>query len=134
MANFLQRFFGRGTMDVQGNVGNMRDKLDGMFDVPVDLANPMLDYMLERTYLEEVSDRDEFNVVEMPLDDNIGWLRIDRLPVSPLRIDDYDLLSRWQGVLSSLHAWKQKLIFLMQRRNGETHLYVGIQGLHTDKT
>lgn len=132
MTNFLQRFLGHGSPDVQANVANMRDKLNGMFDVPVDLANPLLDYMLERTYLEDVSDRDTFNVVEMPVDDYIGWLRIDRLPVSPLRIDDYDLLSRWQGVLSSLHAWKQKLIFLLQRRDGETHLYVGVQGIHTD--
>ena len=132
MTNFLQRFLGHGSPDVQANVCNMRDKLNGMFDVPVDLANPLLDYMLERTYLEDVSDRDTFNVVEMPIDDYIGWLRIDRLPVSPLRIDDYDLLSRWQGVLSSLHAWKQKLIFLLQRRDGETHLYVGVQGIHTD--
>lgn len=133
MANFIQRFFGRGSVDVQGNVDTMRGKLKGVFDVPVDLANPLLDYMLERTYLEDVSMRDEFNVVDMPVDDNIGWLRLDRLPVSPLRIDDYDLLSRWQGVLSSLHAWKQKLIFLLQRRDGETHLYIGVQGMHTDQ-
>lgn len=129
MANFIKRFFGRGSLDVEANVNDMR----GKFDVPVDLANPLLDYMLERTYLEDVSGRSEFNVVEMPVDDNIGWLRIDRLPVSPLRIDDYDLLSRWQGVLSSLHAWKQKLIFLLQRRDGETHLYVGVQGVHSDR-
>ena len=133
MANFIKRFFGRGTLDVQANVDEMRGKLAGMFDVPVDLANPLLDYMLERTYLEDVSNRDEFSVVNMPIDDNIGWLRIDRLPVSPLRIDDYDLLSRWQGVLSSFHAWGQKLIFLLQRREGETHLYIGVQGIHTEQ-
>lgn len=120
-------------LDVQSNIDNMRGKLAGAFDVPVDLANPLLDYMLERTYLEDVSIRDEFNVVKMPVDDNIGWLRIDRLPVSPLRVDDYDLLSRWQGVLSSFHTWRQKLIFLLQRREGETHLYIGVQGIHTEQ-
>lgn len=133
MANFIQRFFGRGSIDVQGSVDRMRNGVQGAFDVPVDLANPLLDYMLERTYLEDVSDREEFNVVDMPIDDSIGWLRLDRLPVSPLRIDDYDLLSRWQGVLSSLHAWKQKLIFLLQRRDGETHLYIGVQGMNVEQ-
>lgn len=133
MANFIQRFLGRGSVDIPENIERMRNGLDGVFDVPVDLANPLLDYMLERTYLEDVSERDAFNVVNMPVDDSIGWLRLDRLPVSPLRIDDYDLLSRWQGVLSSLHAWKQKLIFLLQRRDGQTHLYIGVQGMRTDQ-
>ncbi len=56
--------------------------------------------MLERLYLEDVSDRNDFNVEPMPASENVGWLKLDRLPVSPLRVDDYDLLSRWQGVLS----------------------------------
>ena len=104
-----------------------------LFVFPTELANPMMDYMLERSYLEDVSERETFNVVPMPKHTDISWLRLDRLPVSPLRIDDYDLLSRWQGVLSSLHAWQQKLVFLLQRRNGETHLYVGVQGLNAEE-
>ena len=83
--------------------------------------------MLERSYLETISERKHFEERVMPLTDQISWMRIDRLPVSPLRIDDYDLLSRWQGVLASLHAWHEKLIFLLQRRNGQTHLYIGVQ-------
>lgn len=102
------------------------------FEFPTELANPMMDYVLERSYLEEVSERESYEVVDMKQNEDIYWLRIDRLPVSPLRIDDYDLLSRWQGVLSSIHVWRQKLLFLLQRRNGQTHVYIGVQGLKID--
>lgn len=133
MSSFIKRLFGCNQFDVQANLDRLKDNQRPIYELPLDLANPLMDYMLERSYLEEVSQRSDFNVVTMPTYENMGWLRLDRLPVSPLRIDDYDLLSRWQGVLSSLHAWRQKIIFLLQRRNGETHLYVGVQGLNTDE-
>lgn len=128
MSRFVKRFFGKDVFDVQNNIDNLKSKQKPIYELPVDLANPLIDYMLERSYLEDISQRTDFNIIETPLYEDIGWIRIERLPVSPLRIDDYDLLSRWQGVLSSLHAWKQKLIFLLQRRNGETHLYIGVKG------
>lgn len=128
MSRFLKRLFGKGGFDVQGNIERLKNNQPPLYELPLDLANPLMDCMLERSYLEDVSERKEFNVVSMPDWEDVDWLRLDRLPVSPLRIDDYDLLSRWQGVLSSLHAWNQKLIFLLQRQRGETHLYIGIQG------
>ena len=131
MNRFLKRFLGMDCFNIQDNIENLKQKQKPIYELPVDLANPLIDYMLERSYLEDISQRTDFNIVEMPEYEDIGWIRIERLPVSPLRIDDYDLLSRWQGVLSSLHAWKQKLIFLLQRRNGETHLYIGVKGINT---
>lgn len=128
MGNFINKLLGRAVFDAQGNIDKLKKGQRPIYELPLDLANPLIDYMLERSYLEDVSDRNDFNVEQMSASENVGWLKLDRLPVSPLRIDDYDLLSRWQGVLSSLHAWQQKLIFLLQRRNGETHLYIGVQG------
>lgn len=132
MSNLIKRLLGKGGFDIEGNIEKLKHGQKPIFELPADLANPLLDYMLERSYLEDVSQRSDFNVVEMPEFEKIAWVRIERLPVSPLRIDDYDLLSRWQGVLSSLHAWRQKMIFLLQRRNGETHLYLGVQGINID--
>ena len=117
MSSFIKKLFGKDVFDAQGNIDKLRKGQKPIFELPLDLANPLIDYMLERSYLEDVSDRNDFNIELMPSSENVGWLKLDRLPVSPLRIDDYDLLSRWQGVLSSLHAWQQKLIFLLQRRN-----------------
>lgn len=133
MSNFIQRLFGRDAFDVQGNIKRLKNNQAPIYELPVDLANPMVDYMLERSYLEDLSSRTDFNIVKRKNVEHIDWLRLDRLPVSPLRIDDYDLLSRWQGVLSSLHAWRQKLIFLLQRRDGETRIYLGVQGINTEE-
>ena len=132
MSKFIKRLFGRELFDAQSNIDKLKIGQKPIYELPLDLANPLIDYMLERSYLEDVSDRDDFNEELMPASENVGWLKLNRLPVSPLRIDDYDLLSRWQGVLSSLHAWQQKLIFLLQRRKGETHLYIGVQGSNTN--
>lgn len=127
MIDFLKRFFGREELDMAGNLEKIKKGLPPVFEFPTDLANPLMDCMLERSYLETISERKHFEEHLMPMTDQISWMRIDRLPVSPLRIDDYDLLTRWQGVLSSLHAWNEKLIFLLQRRKGQTHLYIGVQ-------
>lgn len=128
MDSFIKRLFGKDVFDAQANIDKIKNSKKPIFELPLELANPLIDYMLERSYLEDISDRHDFNIERMPASESIGWLKLDRLPVSPLRVDDYDLLSRWQGALSSLHAWRQKLIFLLQRRNGETHLYIGVQG------
>lgn len=127
MSGFIKRFFGKDFFDFQENIDNLKNSQKPIYELPLDLANPLVDYMLERSYLEDISQRQDFDIVKMPEFENVGWIRVDRLPVSPFRVDDYDLLSRWQGVLASLHAWKQKLIFLLQRRNGETHLYIGVK-------
>lgn len=134
MSNFINRLIGRAQFDAQKELQHLQDGFGERFVFPTDLANPMMDYMLERTYLEDISERTDFNVVDAKSSEDINWLRIDRLPVSPLRIDDYDLLSRWQGVLSSMHAWNQKTIFLLQRLNGETRLYIGVQGINVDES
>jgi DNA helicase HerA-like ATPase len=55
----------------------------------------------------------------------ITWVRIERLPIHPTNVKDYDLLSRWQGVLSTLHAWGHRVIYLLLRNGGRTHLYIG---------
>lgn len=129
MNRFFRRLLGRfDQQDTQRNLERLKHNLPPIFEVPVDLANPMMDYMLERSYLEDISERDDFQPTPYDRSLRIAWLRINRLPVSPARIDDYDLLSRWQSVLSSLHAWQEKLLFLLQRQAGETRLYVGIQG------
>ncbi len=105
------------------NLERLRNNLP--IEFPVELANPFMDYMLERSYLEELSDRDHFEV-EPPLDGVLAWVKIDRLPVHPSDSDDYDLLSRWQSVLASLHSWNERLLFLLQRTGGTTNIYLGM--------
>ena len=98
------------------------------FLMPEDLTSPMLQYVMERSFLEDISKRYDFlpsiRAIERRMP--ISWIRVKRIPVHPSQLDEYDLLSKWQCVLSSLHAWKCKTIFMLQRKDGETSLYIGL--------
>lgn len=100
------------------------------FQMPLDLTCPMLEYMMERSYLETMTNRQDFIASHLfgQTKKSVSWIKVNRIPVHPSQIDNYDLLTKWQSVLSSLHAWKCKTIFLLQRKHGETNLYVGLQG------
>jgi len=94
-------------------------------EVPSDIYRELLDYSMERSYLDNVSQRERFPEVDFVEADKITWLQMTRLPVHPANVDRFDLFNRWQGVLSSLHAWGYRLLFLLQRKDGETNLYLG---------
>ncbi len=89
-----------------------------------DFYRELLDYTLERSYLNLLPERK--NLFNCCTDRNrVTWLRVMRLPISPSNNDNYDLISRWQGVLSTLHTWGHKIVFLLQRNMGETNLFLG---------
>lgn len=113
--------------DYQQSIATLRNE---PFQMPLDLTSPMLEYMMERSYLEDMSLRPTFIAAREPGQKNnpISWIKIHRIPVHPSQADNYDLLTKWQAVLSSLHAWKCKTIFMLQRRHGETSLFIGLQG------
>lgn len=104
------------------NMENIRIPND--IKIPDEYYNYLLDYVLERSYLNTLSSREHF-LSSSYSDKRITWLRILRLPIHPDNMENYDLLSRWQGVLSVLHTWGYRLIFLLQRVNGETNIYIG---------
>jgi len=101
--------------------------------VPNDLYRELLDCTMERSYLDYVDRREHFPASQKPLG-KITWLQMTRLPVHPDNMDSYDLFNRWQGVLSSLHAWGYRFLFLLQRRNGHTHIYLGTMSTNMDFT
>lgn len=127
MGKFIDRLLGKKAFDFEYNAQRLKDNMPVNFSFPVDLANPLMDFMLERTFLEDVSNINQFTeIANSNKRCNVKWIRIERLPVSPLKIESYDLLSRWQGVLSALHSWNQKVIFMLRRMNGKTSLYIGV--------
>ncbi|WP_448779839.1 ATP-binding protein [Bacteroides congonensis] len=111
--------------DYQKQIETLRNE---PFQLPLDLMSPMMEYMMERSYLEDMTMRSDFISARMPnqTSNNISWIKIHRIPVHPSQLDNYDLLTKWQSVLTSLHAWNCKMIFLLQRKHGETNLYVGL--------
>jgi len=92
------------------------DRLD---DFPV-----LLDIALERGYLTSLAAIKEFPEPRgepQPM----GWQHLERLPVHPSSLEQYDLRGRWQGVLSTLHSWEHRLAFVLLRVRGETRIYLG---------
>ena len=112
--------------DYQSSIEALRNQ---PFQMPLDLTSPMLEYMMERSYLDDMDKRQDFISTRIPGQRNkpISWIKINRIPVHPSQAENYDLITKWQAVLTSLHAWHCKTIFLLQRRHGETNLYIGLQ-------
>lgn len=92
--------------------------------VPDNFYQTLLEQLLERDYLNDTSDK-IFRMDSSKAKGKIHWLQITRLPIHPNENQSYDLLSRWQGVLSSLHAWDYRLVFLLLRNQGQTRLFLG---------
>ncbi|HJB95320.1 MAG TPA: hypothetical protein H9765_06820 [Candidatus Mediterraneibacter intestinigallinarum] len=94
-----------------------RLKIENDIKVPNEFYQNLLDYFMERSYLNRLSERERFST-DMNNTGKITWLRITRLPVHPDHMEDYELLSRWQGVLASMHAWGHRTLFLLNRGGG----------------
>lgn len=93
-------------------------------DVPDNFYQTLLEQLLEREYLNDTGEK-IFYYEPKGNRKPIHWMQITRLPVHPNENESYDLLSRWQGVLSSLHAWGYRLLFLLLRHDGKTKLFLG---------
>lgn len=111
------------------SLADQRVPLD--IQVPDDFYQTLLQELLERDYLSNAPDMKFVNLYANAPDytrkiqPRIHWLQITRLPVHPNDNQSYDLLSRWQGVLTSLHAWGYRLYFLLLRHDGKTKLFMG---------
>lgn len=91
-------------------------------NIPDDFYQNLLTQLLERDYL---SDTGHMKFLDSKTKYAVNWMQITRLPVHPNENESYDLFSRWQGVLTSLHAWGYRLYFLLMRYDGKTKLFIG---------
>lgn len=99
------------------------DAVKPQIQIPDEFYQRILDFFMERSYLNETGDR---SFVAPPAQTGaVHWLRITHLPVNPTNDATYDLLGRWQGVLSTMHSWNYRIMFLLMRKGGETRLYLG---------
>lgn len=109
----------------QSQIENLKSK---PYALPLDLTTPLVEYVMERSYLEEISNRTLFvKDSEGKGYQPISWIKVHRIPIHPTQLENYDLISKWQAVLTSLHAWMCKTIFILQRKHGQTSLYIGLK-------
>ena len=132
MSNIIKQIFK--SFDFEGTAEQLKSKLKN-FELPADAPTKLMDYMMERSYLEDISSRPNGYFIPLELNSQkpIAWMKILRLPIHPSTEKEYDIMSKWQTVLSSIHAWGQKTIFLLQRKEGITNLYIGIEADSIDK-
>lgn len=131
MSNIIKRMFG--SFDFKGTEEDLRRRLE-KFEMPLNAPTEMLDYMLERSYLEEVSCREnnKFQKIDYISRLPISWIRIDRIPIHPSTAKEYDIMSKWQSVLSSIHAWGHRIFFMLKRTGGTSNIYIGIESVNLE--
>ena len=110
---------------------NLKDQVvEFDINIPDSFFQTLLEQFFEREYLNDVGER-TFELPSKGTFPSIQWVQMERLPIHPNQNESYDLLTRWQGVLSSLHAWNYRLLFLLMRKDGQTKIYLGT--LSSDK-
>ncbi|MCC8104181.1 MAG: DUF87 domain-containing protein [Clostridiales bacterium] len=126
MANLLKKdiYLDVKPRDLLKKLSLNEQQIDLDIQVPDNFYQTLLEQLLERDYLNYTSDK-VFQREKNRVKRKIQWLQITRLPIHPNENQSYDILTRWQGVLSSLHAWDYRLIFLLLRSDGETKLFLG---------
>ena len=113
--------------DLTQGINSESLKIPNPLRVPDNQFHELLDKVIERSTLEEMSERESFYYNEEKAIPEITWLKITRLPVSPDNVGGYNLFDRWQGVLSSMHEWGYRFYFLLQRKDGKTGIYLGVR-------
>lgn len=98
--------------------------IDFDIEIPDSFYQNLLEQFFEREYLNYTNEK-VFAYEKTKNRPNIQWVQIERLPIHPNENESYDLLTRWQGVLSGLHVWNYQLIFLLLRKDGKTKIYLG---------
>lgn len=131
MSNIIKQIFK--SFDFNGTADKLRQQIE-TFEMPLNAPTEIIDYMMERSYLDEVSSRDnsDFLQTDAPSKCPIAWVKINRLPIHPSASKEYDIMSKWQSVLSSIHSWGHRMFFMLQRMNGNTNIYVGVEAINID--
>ena len=83
-----------------------------------------MDMQLSRNYLNDMQHPENWQIAQMGLNDQFGWVQIERLPMQDEEDGDSRMVA-WQSVLSACHTLGMKTAFVLRRANGRTKLYLG---------
>ncbi|MBP3684101.1 MAG: ATP-binding protein [Oscillospiraceae bacterium] len=95
----------------------------GELILPDDTLQSVVRATVERDFLNESPQDTKFPVP--PFQKEQGWVRISRLPVSPVENKSHALFPKWQNSIAAMHTLKLRLCYVLLRQDGETSLYLG---------
>lgn len=127
MSNIVKQILS--SFDYSVTADNLKQQIEA-FEWPLNAPTEIMDYMMERSYLDDISSRTDQDFQDAgvyPQQHSKAWIKIDRLPIHPSMAREYDIISKWQSVLSSIHSWGHRMFFILQRDSGNTNIYVGIE-------
>lgn len=100
-----------------------RQLKQGELLVPDDTIQNVIRSTVERDFLNEPVPGESFTYKNPNMEQ--GWIRISRLPVSPLKDKEHALYPIWQNTIATLHTLNHRLCYVLQRKNGSTSLLLG---------
>lgn len=92
-------------------------------NVPDDSIQNIISSTLERDFLNDSAIDAKYPYFAPNKEQ--GWVRITRLPVSPLEDKSYALYPRWQNTIATLHTLNHQLCYVLLRENSVTKMYLG---------
>lgn len=95
----------------------------GELMLPDDAIQNVIRSTVERDFLNTATDGVKFT--PGPRMKEQGWIRINRLPISPLDEKQYAMFPRWQNAIATMHNLQHRLCYVLLRQDGETQLYLG---------
>ena len=95
----------------------------GELILPDDTLQNMVRAAVERDFLNEMVSEDKFPT--QPFFKEQGWVRVNRLPLSPLENKSHALFPKWQNSISAMHNLNLRLCYVLLRQDCETTLYLG---------
>lgn len=91
--------------------------------LPDDAIQNVIRSTVERDFLNTSTDGIKFT--PGPRAKEQGWIRISRLPISPLDEKQYAMFPRWQNAIATMHNLQHRLCYVLLRQDGETQLFLG---------
>lgn len=100
-------------------------KADPTVTLAPDFFATLLSDQLGRDFLNRMGEPSKWEFPRCSRSLAYQWIQLERLPVSPSKVESYDLLNSWQSVVSATHATSSNLALALIRRKGKTRLYLG---------
>lgn len=113
------------TKDRDSALQQAQQAMNPQSELPPDIFSLLLQDQLGRDVLGRLGNPRDWNLPPCSTRRPYQWMSMERLPIPPAKAENYDLLERWQSVLSAAHTMACRTALALIRRKGCTSVYLG---------